>query len=96
MHLENQWQLPYGPSYVILEVLPFGWQPNNTIGIKKLVAHSHLCEAITNLFEAHRGMTNALKIRNTYNMVRDDPKLLDDGREISKSRGRGWQLDPQL
>jgi hypothetical protein len=26
-------------------------------------------------------------------LVQDDPKLLDDGGEIPKSQGRGWQFD---
>ena len=26
-------------------------------------------------------------------MVRDDPKLMDDGGEILKSQGRGWRFD---
>ena len=26
-------------------------------------------------------------------LVRDDPKLLDDGGEIPKSQGRGWRYD---
>ena len=29
-------------------------------------------------------------------LVRDDPKLLDDGGEIPKSQGRGWRFDSQL
>ena len=29
-------------------------------------------------------------------MVRDDPKLLDDGGEIPKSQGRDWRFDCQL
>ena len=28
--------------------------------------------------------------------VRDVPKLLDDGGEIPKSQGRGWQFNSQL
>ena len=28
--------------------------------------------------------------------VRDDPTLLDDGREIPKSQGRGWRFDSRL
>ena len=29
-------------------------------------------------------------LKNTLLLVRDDPKLLDDGEETSKSQGRGW------
>ena len=29
-------------------------------------------------------------------LVRDDSKLLDDGKEISKSEGKGWRFDSQL
>ena len=29
-------------------------------------------------------------------MVREDPKLLDDGGEIPKRQGRGWQFHSQL
>ena len=29
-------------------------------------------------------------------LVRDDPKLLDDDGEISKSKGRGWRFDSWL
>jgi hypothetical protein len=29
-------------------------------------------------------------------MVQYDPKLLDDGGEIPKSQGRGWQFDPPV
>ena len=29
-------------------------------------------------------------------MIRDGPKLLDDGEEIPKSQRRGWQFDSRL
>jgi hypothetical protein len=29
-------------------------------------------------------------------MVRDNPKLPDDGGEIPKSQGRGWRFDSRL
>ena len=29
-------------------------------------------------------------------MVQEDPKLLDDGGETSKSQGRGWRFDSWL
>lgn len=31
---------------------------------------------------------------NTMFMVRDNPKLLDDGRETPNSQGKGWWFDP--
>jgi hypothetical protein len=32
----------------------------------------------------------------TQNMVQDDPKLPNDGGEIPKPQGKGWQIDSQL
>ena len=36
------------------------------------------------------------KLTDVLRMVRDDPKVLDDGGEIPKSEGRGWRFDSRL
>ena len=35
-------------------------------------------------------------VKGMQKRVQDDLKLLDDGEEIPKSQGRGWQFDSRL
>ena len=37
-----------------------------------------------------------LNVHKTFRLVRDDPKLLEDGGGIPKSQGRGWRFDSRL
>ena len=51
---------------------------------------------ISSSFKIHGWPHTHGTVNEGLTFLRDDPKLLDDGREISKSQGRGWGFDSRL
>ena len=48
------------------------------------------------LIHEHTEVTNYDQGEVSLILVGDDPKLLEDGGEVPKSQGRGWQFNSRL
>ena len=79
---------PDGVTCNRLDLPTLGSQP--VMMPKNLPGHRH-----GRLIQGYKPTSMAAFI-NKRNLIRDNPKLLDDGGEIPKSQGRDWRYESRL